>query len=114
MARLSVADLQQMKREGKKIAAAVLYDIPMLRIFERAGVDVVSVGDSFASYLLGGSMAEVSVDDILHFAKAVIRNAERPVLSIDVPIAVCEQGPTQVFEAARRFKEEGGPDLFQG
>lgn len=111
MARLTVADLQQMKRDGKKIAAAVIYDVPMLRIFERAGVDVLSIGDSFASYLLGGSMDDVSVDDILLFAKAVIRKAERAVMSVDVPITVCAAGPAEVLKAARRFKDEAGPDL---
>jgi 3-methyl-2-oxobutanoate hydroxymethyltransferase len=100
-----------MKQEGKKIAAAVLYDVTMLRVFERAGVDMVSIGDSFASYLLGGSMADVRVDDILLFAKAVIRKAERPVLSVDVPIAVCEEGPEAVVNAARRLKDEAGPDM---
>src|SRR5215469_13857965 len=100
-----------MKQEGKKITAAVLYDVTMLRVFERAGVDVVSIGDSFPSYLLGGSMEDVSVDDILLFAKAVIRKAERPVLSIDVPIAVCARGAEAVLEAVRRLKDEAGPDM---
>jgi 3-methyl-2-oxobutanoate hydroxymethyltransferase len=100
-----------MKEAGKKIAAAVLYDVTMLRVFERAGVDVVSIGDSFGSYLLGGSLSDVSVDDILLFAKAVIRKAERPVLSVDVPIAVCAHGPEAVLQAARRIKDEAGPDM---
>jgi 3-methyl-2-oxobutanoate hydroxymethyltransferase len=111
LARLTVSDLQQMKRDGKKLAAAVIYDVPMLRIFERAGVDVLSIGDSFAHYLLDGSMDDVTVNDILLFAKAVIRKAERAVMSIDVPIAVCVQGPAEVLKAARRFKDEAGPDL---
>jgi len=111
VSRLTIADLQEMKRNGKKLAAAVIYDVPMLRIFERAGVDVLSIGDSFAQYLLDGSMDDVSVDDILLFAKAVIRKAERAVMSIDVPIAVCADGPAAVLKAARRFREEAGPDL---
>ena len=100
-----------MKREGKKIAAAVVYDVPMTRIFERARVDVLSVGDSFASYLFGAKMEDVSVDDILPFAKAVVRAAERAVVSVDVPIAVCSAGATEVLEAARRIKAEAGPDM---
>jgi 3-methyl-2-oxobutanoate hydroxymethyltransferase len=100
-----------MKRNGKKVAAAVLYDVPMLRIFERAGVDVVSIGDSFAHYLFDSSMDDVTVDEILVFAKAVIRKAERPVLSIDIPIKVCAEGPAAVSKAAQRFKNEAGPDL---
>jgi 3-methyl-2-oxobutanoate hydroxymethyltransferase len=111
LARLTIADLQEMKRSGKKLAAAVLYDVPMLRIFERAGVDVISIGDSFAHYLFDGSMDDVTVDEIMIFAKAVIRRAERAVLSIDVPIRVCAEGPMAVYGAAERFKREAGPDL---
>lgn len=111
MARLTVADLQQMKRDGKKIAAAVIYDVPMLRIFERAGADVLSVGDSFAGYLLGEKMDNVSVDDILLFARAVVPKAERAVMSVDLPIVVCDAGPADVLKAARRFKDEAGPDM---
>jgi 3-methyl-2-oxobutanoate hydroxymethyltransferase len=111
LAKLTVAGLQQMKRDGKKIAAAVVYDVPMTRIFERAEVDLLSVGDSFASYLFGAKMEDVSVDEILPFAKAVVRAAERAVVSVDIPIAVCSMGATEVLKAARRFKEEAGPDM---
>ena len=108
---MTVADLQQMKKDGKKITAAVVYDTTMTRVFERAGVDFLSVGDSFASYLLGAEMDDVSVDEMLPFARAVMRTAERAVISIDVPIGVCEAGATEVYKAAKRFKDEIGPDL---
>lgn len=108
---MTVADLQQMKRDGKKIAAAVVYDTTMTHVFERAGVDFLSVGDSFASYLLGAEMDDVSVDEMLPFARAVMRTAERSVISIDVPIGVCEAGPAEVGKAAKRFKDEIGPDM---
>jgi 3-methyl-2-oxobutanoate hydroxymethyltransferase len=113
LAKLNVADLQQLKRDGKKIAAAVVYDVPMTRIFERAGVDVLSVGDSFASYLFGGSMDDVSVEEMVIFAKAVTRAAERAVVSVDIPIGVCTQGATQVHQAALRLKEAAAPDMVK-
>jgi 3-methyl-2-oxobutanoate hydroxymethyltransferase len=108
---MTVADLQQMKRDGKKIAAAVVYDTTMTRVFERAGVDFLSVGDSFASYLLGAEMDDVSVDEMLPFARAVMRTAERAVISIDVPIGVCETDAAAVGKAAKRYKDEIGPDM---
>lgn len=100
-----------MKRDGKKIAAAVVYDAPMTRIFEHAQVDFLSVGDSFASYLFGAEMDDVTVDEMLPFARAVLRTAERAVVSIDVPIGVCSAGAAEVHKAARRFKDEAGPDM---
>src|SRR5437763_6587817 len=113
MARMTVADLQQMKRDGKKIAAAVVYDTTMTRVFERAGVHFLSVGDSFAGYLLGSPMDDVTVDEMLPFAHAVMRTAERAVISIDVPIGVCNSGPAEVARAAKRFKSEVGPDIVK-
>ena len=53
MAVLTVKDLQQMKRDGKKIAAAVVYDFQMTKIVELAGVDLLSVGDSLGRNVLG-------------------------------------------------------------
>lgn len=108
---MTVADLQQMKRDGKKIAAAVVYDTTMTRVFERAGVHFLSVGDSFAGYLLGAKMDDVSVDEMLPFAHAVMRTAERAVISVDVPIGVCSAGASEVGKAAKRFKDEIGPDM---
>jgi 3-methyl-2-oxobutanoate hydroxymethyltransferase len=113
LAKLTVTDLQQFKRDGKKIAAAVVYDVPMTRIFERAGVDFLSVGDSFASYLFGGSMDEVSVEEMVIFARAVTRAAERAVVSVDIPIGICTRGATDVLQAALRIKEAAAPDMVK-
>ena len=51
--RLSPEGLKQMKRDGKKIAAAVVYDYQTARITERAGADLLSVGDSLGRNILG-------------------------------------------------------------
>ena len=53
MAILTIQDLQDMKRNGKKIAAAVVYEYQMTKICERAGVDLLSVGDSLGRNVLG-------------------------------------------------------------
>src|SRR3954471_23848469 len=70
--RLTVADLQEMKRQGKKIAAAVVYEYQMTRICEKAGVDLLSVGDSLGRNVLGHDhVDECTVDDMIPFARAV-------------------------------------------
>jgi len=111
MARMTVADLQRMKGDGKKIAAAVVYDTTMTRVFERAGVHFLSVGDSFAGYLLGAPMDEVTLEEMLPFAHAVMRTAEHAVISVDVPIGVCLSGAREVARAVKHFKDEIGPDM---
>ena len=112
MARLTVADLQQMKRDEKKIAAAICYEVQMARIFERAGVDLLSVAESVGRTFLGrGRLDDVTVDEMLVFGKAVVRAAERAVVSIDIPISACRAGPVEVAKAARRIKEEAHADM---
>ena len=70
MARLTIADLQQMKNDGRKIAAGVCYDVQMTRILERAGVDLLSVGDSVSRTFLGmESEDEFSLDAMLLFGR---------------------------------------------
>ncbi len=112
MARLTLRDLQQMKRDGKKIAAAVVYDFQMAQICERAGADLLSVGDSLGRRFLGQAHADdCTLDDMIPFAKAVVRAAERAVVNVDMPTATCKGGPTEVAKAARRIKEEVGADM---
>ncbi len=112
MARLTIADLQQMKVDGRKIAAGVCYDAQMTRILEHAGVDLLSVGDSVSRTFLGmEDEDEFTLDAMLLFSKAVCRTAERAVVNVDMPTAVCNAGPKAVEEAAKRIKDELGADM---
>ena len=112
MTRLTAADLQQMKRDGKKIVAAVVYEAQMAQICERAGVDLLSVGDSLGrTFLAYPNPDDLTIDDMIPFAKAVVRVAERAVVSVDMPPATCRGGPTEIAKAARRIKDEAGADL---
>ncbi|MSQ23867.1 MAG: hypothetical protein EXR58_04855 [Chloroflexi bacterium] len=110
--KLIPADLQRMKREGRKIAAGVAYDFPMAKICERAGVDLLSVGDSVGRALLGqDNVDDFTVDEMLVFGRAVGRAAEHAVVSVDMPTATCKAGPKAVMEATRRIKAEAHADM---
>lgn len=112
MARLTIQDLQQMKRDGKKIAATVVYDFQMTKICEKAGADLLSVGDSLGRRFLGQSGADdTTIEDMIPFAKAVVRARERAVVSVDMPTSTCNAGPLEVAKAARRIKDEVGADM---
>ena len=112
MAVLTIEDLHEMKRQGKKIAAAVVYDFQMTKICERAGVDLLSVGDSLGRNVLGHDhVDECTVDDMIPFARAVVRGRERAIVSVDMPTVPSRSGVEAVGAAAKRFKEEAGVDM---
>ena len=112
MPKLSITDLQRMKREGKKIATFVVYEYQMAKICEAAGADFLSVGDSLGRTFLGYPHADdFTIDDMIPFAKAVVRARERAVVSVDMPTATCKAGPRAVAAAAMRIKNEVGADM---
>src|SRR5687768_10665585 len=101
-----------MKRDGKKIAAAVVYEYQMTKICERAGIDVLSAGDSLGRNVLGHDhVDECTVDDMVPFARAVVRARERAIVSVDMPTVPSRAGVKEVAAAAKRFKEEAGVDM---
>jgi 3-methyl-2-oxobutanoate hydroxymethyltransferase len=106
MDRISIQALQEMKRQGRKIAGVVAWDTPMAEIAERAGADLVSVGDSVGVNLWGRSEeAPVSIAEMLIVCKAVRRGVKRALLSCDVP--------SGSLEDARRLAGDGGADMVK-
>jgi 3-methyl-2-oxobutanoate hydroxymethyltransferase len=82
-----VSALQKMKAEGRKIVGVVCWDYPMAQIAERAGADLVSVGDSVGKNLWGHATEdEITLDELLIVCKAVRRGVKRAVLSCDLPV----------------------------
>jgi 3-methyl-2-oxobutanoate hydroxymethyltransferase len=111
---VTLAALQQMKRDGRKIAAVVAYDYQIAQIVDRAGVDVVSVGDSVGVNLWGhDSQREVTLDQMTLVCRAVRRGVTRALVSCDLPAGPIEQGPGAALDAAKRLIEEGGADLIK-
>ena len=84
--RVTVRDLREMKRRGEKIAALTAYDFLFARVVDRAGVEVVLVGDSLGQVVLGlDTTVPVTLDDMIHHARAVRRGVERALLVVDLP-----------------------------
>src|SRR5215813_13531545 len=81
-----LAELLQMKRDGRKSVGVVAWDYQLARIADRAGVDIVSVGDSVGVNLWGHSNPlEVTMDEMLVVCKAVRRGVTRALVSCDFP-----------------------------
>lgn len=106
--------LQQMKRDGRKIVGVVAWDCQIARIAERAGVDIVSVGDSVGFNLWGQpTETEVSMEEMLVVCKAVRRGVTRALVSCDVPFGPVQEGAAASVSAAIRLVKEGGADMVK-
>jgi 3-methyl-2-oxobutanoate hydroxymethyltransferase len=90
-----------MKRERRKIVGVVAWDYQIAQIADRAGVDIVSVGDSVGVNLWGQGADEITLEEMLIVCKAVRRGVKRALLSCDLPAR--DQG----VDAALRLKEAG-------
>src|ERR687892_1792788 len=99
--KVAIPALQEMKRAGRKIVGVVAWDYQIAQIADRAGVDLVSVGDSVGVNLWGQAPDEITIEEMLIVCQAVRRGVQRAVVSVDLP------AHEQNVEAARRLKECG-------
>lgn len=97
------------KRDGLKITALTSYDQLTAGIFDRAGIDLLLVGDSAANNVLGyASTVPVTVDELIPLARAVVGAARRAFVVADLPFGSYERGADQALETAFRFMKEAG------
>jgi 3-methyl-2-oxobutanoate hydroxymethyltransferase len=112
--KVTIAALHAMKREGRKIAGVVAWDTQLAALADRAGVDIVSVGDSVGVNLYGrDDPLDVTLDEMLVVCKAVRRGVTRALVSCDFPFGPLQQGIDPALAAARRLTQEGGADLVK-
>jgi 3-methyl-2-oxobutanoate hydroxymethyltransferase len=111
---LTVAGLQQMKHQGRKIVGVVAWDFQMATIADRAGADIVSVGDTVGINLWGHTNPlEVTMDEMMVVTKAVRRGVKRALVSVDFPYGPLQEGPDAALRAAIRFVKEAGVDMVK-
>lgn len=112
--KVTIPALQAMKRDGRRIVGVVVWDCQIAQIADRAGVDLLSVGDSVGLNLWGHATdTEVTVDEMLICCKAVRRGAKRALVSCDVPNGPVQAGVEAVIGAAMRLANEGGADMVK-
>lgn len=102
-------DLARMKRGGERIAMLTAYDFTMARLLDRAGVDVLLVGDSLGMVVLGyENTLAVTLDAVVHHTAAVTRGASRALVVADMPFLSCHTGVPDAVRGAGRLVREGG------
>jgi len=107
--RVRVPDLIEMKRRGEKIAMLTVYDATMARLLERAGIDVVLVGDSLGNVIMGcETTLPVTLDVMVHHTLAVSRGAKRALVIADMPFLTYQVTVAEAVRNAGRLVQEGG------
>ena len=108
MARKSVTDLQAMKRRGEPIAMLTAYDYPSARLIDEL-VDVILVGDSLGMVVLGyDSTLPVTMEDMIHHTKAVVRGSEQATVVADMPFMSYQASVEEAMRNAGRLLQEAG------
>src|SRR5882724_1490855 len=107
--KVRVPDLVLMKERGERIVMLTAYDATMARLFDRAGVDLLLVGDSLGNVILGlDTTIPVTLDAIIHHTRAVARGTNRALVVADMPFLTYQVSPEQAMQNAARLFQEGG------
>jgi 3-methyl-2-oxobutanoate hydroxymethyltransferase len=116
-ARLGVPALAAMARDGVKIAMLTAYDASLAALAERAGTDVLLVGDSLGMVIQGhDSTLPVSLADVVYHTRCVVAGCRRPLVIADLPFGSYQQSPAAAYASsvaalqagAQMVKLEGG------
>ena len=104
-----VPDLRAMKVQGTKITVLTAYDAGMARLLDRAGLDVILVGDSVGMVVLGyDTTLPVTLDMMVHHTRAVCRGVERALVVADLPFLTYQVSIEEAMRNAGRLMQEGG------
>ena len=106
---VTIHDLRAWKAEGTRFTMLTAYDFPTAQILDRAGVPVLLVGDSVGRNELGyPNELPVTMEDMLHHVKAVVRGAERAMVVGDMPFMSFQAATEDGLRNAGRLVKEGG------
>jgi 3-methyl-2-oxobutanoate hydroxymethyltransferase len=109
MARLTLPDLLEMTQAKRPIAMVTAYDAPSARLADAAGLDIILVGDSAATTVLGHqSTIPVTMDEMLMLTHAVTRAVERALVVADLPFGSYQAGEDDALRSAIRLVKESG------
>ena len=111
---VTIPVLQQMKRDRQKVVGVVAWDFQIAQIVDRAGVDIVSVGDSVGTNLWGHpSPLAITMEEMMIVCKAVRRGVKRAIVSCDLPFGPLQEGIDSALRAAIRLVKEAGADMIK-
>jgi 3-methyl-2-oxobutanoate hydroxymethyltransferase len=107
--RISVLDIQRMRDRGEPITMLTAYDYPTAKMADEAGIPVILVGDTLGMVLLGyDSTIPVTLDDMIHHGRAVVRGTQRSHVVVDMPFGSYQGSWQDALKNATRIMQETG------
>jgi 3-methyl-2-oxobutanoate hydroxymethyltransferase len=107
--RVTANQIKEMKQKGEKIAMLTAYDYPTAKIIDEAGIPLILVGDSLGMVVLGyESTIPVTMEEMLHHTKAVVRGTKQAMVVGDMPFMSYHVSADDALYNAGRFIQEGG------
>jgi 3-methyl-2-oxobutanoate hydroxymethyltransferase len=107
--RTTIIQIKGMKQKGNKIPMLTAYDYATAKLIDGIGVPLILVGDSLGMVVLGyESTIPVTMDEMLHHTKAVVRGTEQALIVGDMPFMTYHASVSEALHNAARFIQEGG------
>jgi 3-methyl-2-oxobutanoate hydroxymethyltransferase len=107
--RVTISDIKDMKSRGEKIPIITSYDYTSAKIVDTTGIPVILVGDTLGQVVLGyDSTIPVTMDEMIHHTKAVVRGAKHALIVGDMPFMSYQASISEAMHNAGRFLQEGG------
>ena len=112
--KVTIADIIEAKKEGRRLTMLTAYDAPFAALVDSCGVDMILVGDSLGMVILGyDSTVPVTMEEMLHHARAANRGRKRALLVGDMPFMSYQTGSRDAVINAGRFMKEAGCDAVK-
>ena len=107
--RITTRTLSEMKANGDKIAMLTAYDYTMAGIVDKAGIDVILVGDSASNVMAGHETTlPITLDQMIYHAASVVRGVERALVVVDLPFGTYQADSKEALRSAIRIMKEAG------
>ena len=112
--KVTALDVQQAKKEGRKLVMCTAYDYPFGLMADEAGMDMVLVGDSLGMVVMGleGTVG-VTMEHMIHHIKAVVRGCKGPLIVGDMPFMSYNTSVREAIQNAGRLMKEGGCEAIK-
>lgn len=107
--KVTTNSVQEMKRNGEKISMLTAYDFTLAGIIDKAGIDVILVGDSASNVMAGHQTTlPITLDQMIYHASSVVRAVERALVVVDLPFGSYQGNSKEALSSAIRIMKESG------